>query len=146
MTSESRRPDSRPAEQGQDELRSAKRGAGRDARQKAPLAPIALHELGQVTERTFEECHVVERGMEDGLGHGPPTACAWRSQSARSRSTTRRATPSSGVKELTRGMLASFFSEGLRIGCGQANVKAYNRELRDLIHNGWTKVVLKVAA
>jgi threonine dehydrogenase-like Zn-dependent dehydrogenase len=72
--------------------------------------------------------------------------------------------------------LGSFFAKGLRVGSGQANVKAYNRELRDLIHagvakpsfvishrlrlddapdaykhfdardNGWTKVVLKVAA
>ncbi len=70
----------------------------------------------------------------------------------------------------------AFFAKGLRLGSGQANVKAYNRELRDLIHagrarpsfvvshrlrldaapdayahfdareNGWTKVVLKVAA
>jgi len=72
--------------------------------------------------------------------------------------------------------LGSFFAKGLRVGSGQANVKAYNRELRDLIHagvakpsfvishrlrlddapdaykhfdardNGWTKVVLKAAA
>jgi threonine dehydrogenase-like Zn-dependent dehydrogenase len=70
----------------------------------------------------------------------------------------------------------AYFSKGLRMGSGQANVKAYNRELRDLIHagvakpsflishrltlqdapdayqhfdardQGWTKVVLKVAA
>ena len=70
----------------------------------------------------------------------------------------------------------AFFAKGLRLGSGQANVKAYNRELRDLIHSGraapsfvishrleldaapdayehfdarddgWTKVVLKVAA
>jgi glutathione-independent formaldehyde dehydrogenase len=70
----------------------------------------------------------------------------------------------------------TFFAKGLRLGSGQANVKAYNRELRDLIHmgratpsfvishrlplddapeayahfdareKGWTKVVLKVAA
>lgn len=72
--------------------------------------------------------------------------------------------------------MGEFFSKGLRIGSGQANVKAYNRELRDLIHmgratpsflishrlgldeapdaykhfdarhDGWTKVVLKLAA
>ena len=70
----------------------------------------------------------------------------------------------------------AFFAKGLRMGSGQANVKAYNRELRDLIHagiakpsfiishrlglheapdayqhfdardEGWTKVVLKIAA
>jgi threonine dehydrogenase-like Zn-dependent dehydrogenase len=70
----------------------------------------------------------------------------------------------------------AFFAKGLRLGSGQASVKAYNRELRDLIHcgvarpsfvishhlrldeapdayarfdarePGWTKVVLKVAA
>ncbi|MBC7051903.1 aldehyde dehydrogenase, partial [Salmonella enterica subsp. enterica serovar Enteritidis] len=69
--------------------------------------------------------------------------------------------------------MGEYFSKGLRMGSGQANVKAYNRELRDLIHlgrakpsfvishrlkldqapeayehfdkreNGWTKVVLK---
>jgi len=69
-----------------------------------------------------------------------------------------------------------FFAKGLRVGSGQANVKRYNRELRDLIHlgrakpsfivshrlplsdapeayehfdardDGWTKVILKVAA
>ena len=69
-----------------------------------------------------------------------------------------------------------FFTRGLRMGSGQANVKAYNRELRNLIHtgrakpsflishrlglddapdayahfdareDGWTKVVLKLAA
>jgi glutathione-independent formaldehyde dehydrogenase len=27
-----------------------------------------------------------------------------------------------------------FFQKGLKLGCGQANVKSYNRELRDLIH------------
>lgn len=72
--------------------------------------------------------------------------------------------------------LGNFFSKGLRVGSGQANVKAYNRKLRDLIHagkakpsaiishelgldeapdayknfdsrkNGWTKVVLKQKA
>jgi glutathione-independent formaldehyde dehydrogenase len=72
--------------------------------------------------------------------------------------------------------IGTFFSKGLRLGSGQANVKAYNRELRDLIHagraapsflvshrlplsqapdayahfdareRGWTKVVLKAAA
>lgn len=72
--------------------------------------------------------------------------------------------------------VGTYFSKGLRVGSGQANVKAYNRELRDLIHAGranpsfiishrlkleaapdaylhfdrrelgWTKVVLKVAA
>ena len=69
--------------------------------------------------------------------------------------------------------IGSFFSKGQSMGTGQANVKAYNRQLRDLIHagkakpsfivshnlplgdapdaykhfdareNGWTKVVLK---
>jgi glutathione-independent formaldehyde dehydrogenase len=69
-----------------------------------------------------------------------------------------------------------FFTRGLRLGSGQADVKRYNRELRDLIHlgrakpsfiishrlrldaapdayahfdardHGWTKVVLKLAA
>lgn len=69
-----------------------------------------------------------------------------------------------------------FFSKGQRVGTGQANVKAYNRKLRDLItngrakpsvivshqisldqapdaykhfdnrENGWTKVILKPAA
>ncbi len=81
---------------------------------------------------------------------------------------------------MKKGKLAfdfgNFFSKGLRLGCGQANVKRYNRQLRDLIHsgrakpsflishrldldeapeayshfdkreNGWTKVVLKLAA
>ena len=72
--------------------------------------------------------------------------------------------------------VGTFFAKGLRMGSGQANVKAYNRELRDLIHQGrakpsfvishrlkldqapdayahfdardpgWTKVVLKTAA
>ena len=69
--------------------------------------------------------------------------------------------------------IGNFFFKGLRMGSGQANVKAYNRELRDLIHadrakpsflvshrlpleqapdayknfdnrtDGWTKVILK---
>lgn len=69
--------------------------------------------------------------------------------------------------------MGTFFQKGLRMGSGQANVKAYNRQLRDLIaadkvkpsflvshelplaeapdayrrfdarENGWTKVVLK---
>jgi glutathione-independent formaldehyde dehydrogenase len=69
-----------------------------------------------------------------------------------------------------------YFQKGLTMGCGQANVKSYNRQLRDLIHagranpsfiishrlkldqapnayqhfdardQGWTKVVLKQAA
>lgn len=30
----------------------------------------------------------------------------------------------------------TFFSKGLRLGSGQANVKPYNRQLRDLIHDG----------
>ncbi len=72
--------------------------------------------------------------------------------------------------------MGAYFSKGLSMGCGQANVKAYNRQLRDLIHagrakpsfiishrltldqapdayehfdkrdKGWTKVVLKMAA
>lgn len=72
--------------------------------------------------------------------------------------------------------IGAFFAKGLRVGSGQANVKAYNRELRNLIHvgrakpsflishrlglddapdayqhfdsrdDGWTKVVLKLAA
>lgn len=72
--------------------------------------------------------------------------------------------------------LGKFFEKGLRMGSGQANVKAYNRRLRNLIasgratpsfivshelpldaapdayrhfdmrDNGWTKVVLKPAA
>ncbi len=32
--------------------------------------------------------------------------------------------------------LGTFFQKGLRMGSGQANVKAYNRQLRDLIHAG----------
>jgi threonine dehydrogenase-like Zn-dependent dehydrogenase len=32
-----------------------------------------------------------------------------------------------------------FFQKGLKLGCGQANVKSYNRELRDLIHAGKAK-------
>ncbi len=69
-----------------------------------------------------------------------------------------------------------FFTKGLTMGSGQCNVKAYNRQLRDLIHadrakpsfivshrlsldeapdaykhfdareNGWTKVLLRPAA
>ncbi len=71
--------------------------------------------------------------------------------------------------------IGAYFTKGLRVGSGQANVKDYNRELRDLIHAGranpsfiishrlkleaapdayshfdkrepgWTKVVLKAA-
>ncbi|HEY4015828.1 MAG TPA: glutathione-independent formaldehyde dehydrogenase [Polyangiaceae bacterium] len=88
--------------------------------------------------------------------------------------------PKSPDKLMKDGQIAfdfgEFFSKGLRLGSGQANVKAYNRELRDLIHAGraapsfvishrlgledapdayahfdarepgWTKVVLKMAA
>lgn len=32
--------------------------------------------------------------------------------------------------------LGTFFAKGQRMGTGQANVKAYNRRLRDLIHTG----------
>jgi glutathione-independent formaldehyde dehydrogenase len=32
-----------------------------------------------------------------------------------------------------------FWSKGLRLGTGQANVKAYNRNLRNLIHQGRAK-------
>jgi threonine dehydrogenase-like Zn-dependent dehydrogenase len=32
--------------------------------------------------------------------------------------------------------IGNFFAKGLSLGCGQANVKSYNRELRDLIHAG----------
>lgn len=32
--------------------------------------------------------------------------------------------------------MGSYFEKGLRMGCGQANVKAYNRQLRDLIIEG----------
>lgn len=69
-----------------------------------------------------------------------------------------------------------YFQKGLRMGCGQADVKRYNRQLRDLIHagrakpsflvshrlkldeapnaykhfdrrdKGWTKVILRLAA
>jgi glutathione-independent formaldehyde dehydrogenase len=90
------------------------------------------------------------------------------------------ADPKSPDPLMKKGRIAfdfgSFFAKGLRLGSGQANVKAYNRELRDLIHTGrakpsfvvshrlhldaapeayahfdareggWTKVVLKVAA
>jgi glutathione-independent formaldehyde dehydrogenase len=88
--------------------------------------------------------------------------------------------PKSPDKLMKEGQIAfdlgEFFSKGLRMGSGQANVKAYNRELRNLIHagrakpsfiishrlglsaapdayahfdarkEGWTKVVLKLAA
>ncbi|MDB5217644.1 MAG: aldehyde dehydrogenase [Myxococcaceae bacterium] len=88
--------------------------------------------------------------------------------------------PKSPDKLMKEGQIAfdigTYFSKGLRMGSGQANVKAYNRELRDLIHmgrakpsfvishrlrldaapdayehfdareDGWTKVVLKLAA
>jgi glutathione-independent formaldehyde dehydrogenase len=88
--------------------------------------------------------------------------------------------PKSPDKLMKEGRIAfdmgAFFGKGLRLGSGQANVKAYNRELRDLIHagrarpsfvvshrlgleaapdayahfdareHGWTKVVLKLAA
>ncbi len=87
--------------------------------------------------------------------------------------------PKSPDELMKKGRIAfdfgEFFSKGLRVGSGQANVKAYNRELRDLIHmgrakpsfvvshrlrldaapdayahfdareDGWTKVVLKAA-
>ena len=72
--------------------------------------------------------------------------------------------------------MGAFFAKGLSMGSGQCNVKAYNRKLRDLIEagrakpsfivshrlsldqapeayerfdkreDGWTKVVLKLAA
>ncbi|MBI0445108.1 glutathione-independent formaldehyde dehydrogenase [Deinococcus sp. DB0503] len=85
--------------------------------------------------------------------------------------------PKSPDDLMKRGQIAfdigNFFFKGLRMGSGQANVKAYNRELRDLIHadrakpsflvshrlpleqapdayknfdnriDGWTKVILK---
>ena len=88
--------------------------------------------------------------------------------------------PKSPDELMKEGQIAfdfgEFFTRGLRMGSGQANVKAYNRELRNLIHvgraqpsflishriglddapdayahfdareNGWTKVVLKLAA
>jgi glutathione-independent formaldehyde dehydrogenase len=88
--------------------------------------------------------------------------------------------PKSPDRLMKEGKIAfdfgAFFEKGLRLGSGQANVKRYNRELRDLIHagrakpsfvishrlhldaapdayahfdareDGWTKVVLKVAA
>ncbi len=88
--------------------------------------------------------------------------------------------PGAGDKLAQQGKLAfdfgSFWSKGQKIGSGQANVKAYNRKLRDLIavgkakpsvivshelgldeapeayknfddrKNGWTKVVLKPGA
>lgn len=88
--------------------------------------------------------------------------------------------PGAGDKLAQQGKLAfdfgSFWSKGQKIGTGQANVKAYNRKLRDLIaggkakpsvivshelsldeapeayknfddrKNGWTKVILKPGA
>lgn len=88
--------------------------------------------------------------------------------------------PKSPDELMKQGRIAfdfgTFFEKGLRMGSGQANVKRYNRELRDLIYfdranpsfivshrlgledapeayhhfdardRGWTKVVLKVAA
>jgi threonine dehydrogenase-like Zn-dependent dehydrogenase len=88
--------------------------------------------------------------------------------------------PKSSDALMRRGRIAfdfgAFFAKGLRLGSGQANVKRYNRVLRDLIHlgrakpsflvshrlkladapdayehfdardPGWTKVVLKLAA
>jgi threonine dehydrogenase-like Zn-dependent dehydrogenase len=88
--------------------------------------------------------------------------------------------PKSPDKLMKEGQIAfdvgTYFSKGLQVGSGQANVKEYNRELRDLIHagrakpsfvishrlalaaapdayshfdkrdDGWTKVVLKLAA
>jgi glutathione-independent formaldehyde dehydrogenase len=87
--------------------------------------------------------------------------------------------PKSPDALMKKGQIAfdfgAFFEKGLRMGSGQANVKQYNRELRDLIHkgrarpsfivshrlhlddapdaykhfdareNGWTKVILKAA-
>lgn len=88
--------------------------------------------------------------------------------------------PKSPDSLMKKGKLAfdfgTFFEKGLRVGTGQCNVKAYNRELRDLIcagrakpsfivshrlgldaapdayahfdarEDGWTKVILKIAA
>jgi glutathione-independent formaldehyde dehydrogenase len=88
--------------------------------------------------------------------------------------------PGAGDAMAKKGQIAfdfgAFWFKGLKIGTGQANVKAYNRKLRDLIHagkakpsvivshelpldkaptayknfddrkSGWTKVVLKPAA
>ena len=39
--------------------------------------------------------------------------------------------------------VGTFFAKGLRTGSGQANVKAYNRELRDLIHRGRAEAVVR---
>ncbi|HET9094880.1 MAG TPA: glutathione-independent formaldehyde dehydrogenase [Solirubrobacteraceae bacterium] len=48
--------------------------------------------------------------------------------------------PQSLDEDMQEGRLTidwgTFFTKGLHLGCGQANVKAYNRELRDLIHAG----------
>lgn len=88
--------------------------------------------------------------------------------------------PKSPDEEMRHGRIAfdfgAFFEKALRMGSGQANVKLYNRQLRDLIHvgrlkpsfvvshrlrldeapeayrrfdardEGWTKVILKPAA
>lgn len=51
--------------------------------------------------------------------------------------------PESPDENMKEGKLTlnwgTFFQKGLRLGCGQANVKSYNRELRDLIHVGKAK-------
>jgi len=51
--------------------------------------------------------------------------------------------PKSQDKLMQQGQIAfdigKMWMKGLRIGTGQANVKAYNRELRDLIHVGRAK-------
>lgn len=48
--------------------------------------------------------------------------------------------PESADKLMQEGKIAfdigNFFAKGLAMACGQANVKRYNRELRDLIHAG----------
>lgn len=48
--------------------------------------------------------------------------------------------PGAPTEEASKGMLlfnmGRFFEKGLRMGTGQANVKQYNRHLRDLIING----------
>jgi threonine dehydrogenase-like Zn-dependent dehydrogenase len=48
--------------------------------------------------------------------------------------------PKSPDKIMRQGQIAfdigAYFTKGLRIGSGQANVKAYNRRLRDLIAAG----------
>jgi glutathione-independent formaldehyde dehydrogenase len=48
--------------------------------------------------------------------------------------------PKSGDALMREGKIAfdigNFFAKGLSLACGQANVKSYNRELRDLIHAG----------